>query len=605
MESRNRNNAPSASVSNIERMSHYLAILLISIVVLLVLWPVTGNQLTTWDDKGYVTNNPLIRDGSFQGIKAIFSTPVMGNYHPLTILTYAWEYSMVELNPFLYHIDNLLLHLGATLLAYMLAFQLLQRKTIALICALLFGLHPMHVETVAWVADRKDSLSALFTFAACIFYVRYVRVRYRKWYAASLLMFLAAVLSKPVAVVLPISLLLIDYLLKRPINRKILLEKLPHFLIALVFGIVAFSIQHQGGAMDIHKEHHDWFDRVLLGFFALSTYMWKSLLPLDLKAIYPYPLRVGGTLPWYCFGAPVAIAAVAFALWKYRQIRVLVFGFLFFIVNIFLLLQFIPVGDAIVSERYAYLPYFGLFLVFAAGVDFALIRWRIAAGTVAALLLLAYATIARDRTRVWYDTYTLWADEIAKEPTRVPIAYNNIGFYFFERQPKEPGDIDSAIYYLKAATELQPDLLNAHEGLGILYYMNRNLDAAEASFWRLAKLRPDAESYYDLGAVWYEQGKKDSARASYSKALDRNPNHVGARLNRAITYQQLGRWEESSADIAELLKQNPRSAAAYYYRSFCDTQQQRFHLALQDVEKALSAGYRGVDTAYYRSLKNR
>lgn len=605
MEGSNGNIVKNGNADVLDRQPHFLIMSLIAVLVLLVLWPVTGNELTNWDDKGYVTNNPLIRDFSWQGIKAIFSVPVMGNYHPLTMLTYAWEYSVVELSPFLYHLDNLLLHLVATLLAYVLAFQLAQKKTVAFICALLFGLHPMHVETVAWVADRKDSLSALFTFAACLSHIRYVRSGFRKWYILTLLMFVCAVLSKPVAVVLPLTLLLIDYSLDRPLKITIVFEKLPHFILALLFGIVAFSIQHKGGAMGIHKEHYSLLERALLGLFALITYLWKSILPIDLKAIYPYPLREGGTLPWYCFATPLVIAAIAFVVWKYRQNKVVVFGFLFFIVNIFLLLQFIPVGDSIVSERYSYLPYFGLFFLFAAGIDVALQKWRRAAGAVAALLLLAYAATARERTKVWFDTYTLWADEIAKEPTRVPVAYNNIGFYFFERQPKEPGDIDSALYYMQAAVELQPDMSNALEGLGIIYYMNKNMEASEANFRRLASVRPDAESFYDLGAVWYERGKRDSALIAYTKALALNPAHNGARMNRAIAYQQAGLWAEAGSDISILLKNMPGNASAYYYRSFCDTQQQRFDLALQDVERAISAGYRGVDTAYYRALKSR
>jgi len=605
MKNKSRDVANNADARAIAQPPHVLAVLLIVIGVLLVLWPVTGNQLTSWDDKGYVTNNPLIRELSWQGIRAIFSTPVMGNYHPLTMLTYALEYGVVELHPFLYHFDNLLLHIVATLLAYVLAFQVTQNKAIAVICALLFGLHPMHVETVAWVADRKDSLSALFTLAACIFHIRYVRSGARKWYVLGLVMFLFATLSKPVAVVLPLSLLLIDFVLERRWSIMILLEKLPHFLVALLLGILAFSIQRGGGAMDIHKEHYSMFERALLGLFALATYLWKSLLPIDLKALYPYPVREGGALPWYCFVAPIAIAALTFAVWKYRRNRVVVFCFLFFLSNIFLLLQFIPVGNSIVSERYAYLPYFGLFLVFATGLEVAWKRWRVATGVVAVLVLLAYSAMARVRTSVWYDTYSLWSDELAKEPTRAPIAYNNIGFFFFERQPKEPGDIDSALYYMQAAVDLQPDLSNALEGLGIIHYMNKNMRASEANFRMLASVRPDAESFYDLGAVWYERGKRDSALIAYTKALQLNPTHSGARMNRAIAYQQMGLWGDGCRDIEILLENMPGNATAYYYRSFCDTQQQRFDLALRDVDKAIAAGYRGVDTAYYRLLKGR
>lgn len=601
-----RKNEQSTTSGFTERQSHAVLMLLISVAVCLFLWPATASQLTSWDDKGYVTANPLIRDISPAGIKAIFSMPVMGNYHPLTILTYAVEYHFAELDPFLYHFDNLLIHIAATLLGYVLAYLLTGRKTVALLCSLLFALHPMHVETVAWVAGRKDSLCAVFTFAACISHVRYVGEGRLRWYLLCLLMFIGALLSKPVAVVVPLSLLLLDYALQRPFTARALWEKLPHFCLALASGIAAFAIQHSGGAMDVHREQYNIMERLLLVCYALFTYLWKSILPLGLKAIYPYPPRVEGILPWYCFAAPVALAAIGYGAWKYAtRNRLVIFGLLFFVANIVLLLQFIPVGDSIVSERYAYLPYFGLFLVFAIFLDTIPGRWKRPAATAVALLLLGYGLAARARCGVWYDSYTLWADEVAKEPARVPIAYNNIGFYFFERQPKQPGDNDSALFYLQAAVELQPDMANALEGLGILHYMNRDLSASEYYFRTLTAVRPDAESYYDIGAVWFELGKKDSALIAYTRALSKNPGHIGARLNRAVAYQKTGQWEKSMQDITELLQRAPGNAAAYYYRSLCDTQMQRYDLALQDVETAISKGYSAIDTAYYRMLKNR
>ena len=153
--------------------------------------------------------------------------------------------------------------------------------------------------------------------------------------------------------------------------------------------------------------------------------------------------------------------------------------------------------------------------------------------------------------------------------------------------------------------ELQPDMANALEGLGILHYMNGNMPASEHNFRKLVAARPDAESYYDLGAVWFELGKKDSALIAYTRALDRNPNHADALLNRAVAYQKTGQWEKSMQDIDELLKRMPGNAAAYYYRSFCDTQMRRYDLALRDVETAISKGYTAIDTAYYRVLKSR
>ncbi len=256
---------PSTVTSYLERIPHAFILTTITIITWLCLKASLDNLFTDWDDKGYILNNDLVKDISFHGLKNIFSTSVMGNYHPITILLYAIEYSFVQFDPWLYHFDSLILHIIVTLLVYWFSFLLCHNKIAAAIIALLFGIHPMHVESVAWVAGRKDVLCALFYFAACIAYLYFTRAagqRKKAWYIGIIALFTCALLSKPTAVTLPLILLLIDYYEKRTSVRSAIYNKIPFFILAVIFGAISVNIQHGGGAMDIHKESYNLLQRM-------------------------------------------------------------------------------------------------------------------------------------------------------------------------------------------------------------------------------------------------------------------------------------------------------------------------------------------------------
>ncbi len=226
----------------------------IALVTFLCYIVILDNKFTNWDDLGYITMDTLIRDSSWHGIKEIFSldNPVMGNYHPLTILLYAIEFHYKELAPFIYHFDSLILHILTTLAVYFFVKNLTRTTVAAVIAALLFGLHPMHVESVAWAAGRKDVLYGLFFILSCNTYVNYIRTDGNKkmlWYISGLVLFSLSLLSKSVAVSLPVTLFLIDYYEQRKWSWKLLLEKAPHFALALLFGWLSVLAQKKIGAL--------------------------------------------------------------------------------------------------------------------------------------------------------------------------------------------------------------------------------------------------------------------------------------------------------------------------------------------------------------------
>ncbi len=415
----------------------------IAVITWLFLSTCLNNELTNWDDPGYVRDNYLIKDVSADGINNIFSlsNAVMGNYHPLTILSYAIEYSYRGLQPMIYHRDSLLLHILVTLLVYWFVLLLSRRPVAAAVSALLFGLHPMHVESVAWVAGRKDVLYGSFYMASCIAYLYYLRTTSsRKWlfYAVGFLLFACALLSKPVAVVLPVTLLLVDYFEKRKLDYGMFLEKIPHFAASIACGYKSLIDQKAFGSLNTLDVKYSFVERLALGSYALVTYLWKAVLPAHLCCFYPYPPKVDGTLPVSYYLYTLGVVVLIAGWWMLRKNRIWVFGSLFFIVNIALLLQFIPVGGATLADRYSYIAYLGLFFIagwfvsgyFEPGAKKNL-RYLVAGGAVAYCLVLGY--ISNERCKVWYDAMTLWTDEIEKEPQNAPNAYNNLGFNYFNK----------------------------------------------------------------------------------------------------------------------------------------------------------------------------
>ncbi len=605
-----------------ERYSKLLFPACIAVIIWVVFQNCSNALFTNWDDPGYITNNPLIRDCSWDGIKNIFSTTSMGNYHPLTIISYAIEYSFTGLQPRLYHTDNLVLHILVTLLVYWFVMQLTRRTAAAVVTSLLFALHPMHVEPVAWIADRKDLLYTLFFMWSCIAYVYYVRAAGRSrfiYYLCVLLLFVCAILSKPVAITLPVVLFIIDYFEQRKWHRRIILEKLPLLCLSIAIGVISIRAQQNIGAINVLNEHFTIIERLALGGYAFIMYLWKALVPVSLCNFYPYPLKVNNALPLVFYLYPAAAAALLFIVWKYgRKNRIVIFGTLFFVANIALLLQVIPVGSSIISDRYTYLPYFGLFFiagwyvsaVFEPGYNKMPPKLLVVGATVICLLTLGYLSNARCCD--WYDSISLWSTEVKNEPLRAPDAWNNLGSEYADKfksttdQQEKRVYFDSAFYSLNKAIESDPSFTMPYIALGSLmrnsgrvaearsyYYqaialaqgdkesrvylglanicaMTKNFDSSGYFFRMALQLNPNSPAIHtNLGNLYDMTGKPDSAIAQYTLAISQNPDLTEAYVNRSKVLQHLHRFAEALPDLDKAVQISPTSGDIFYARSFC------------------------------------
>ncbi len=643
-----------------------LWLVIISSVTFISYYPSLDNEITSWDDEFYLNTNPYLIDLSFENIKTLFNTDTyyMGNYHPLAMVSLSVDYAIGgedsdgNINPFMYHFTNLLLHLLITLSVFWFVYILLKKFNIAVIAALLFGVHTLHVESVAWISERKDVLYALFFVLSLIGYVKYVDSRKSKYYILSLLLFILSLFSKGQAVSLAVTLILIDYFRGRKLlSKKVILEKIPFLVLAVIFGLIAIGAQKQSEAL-VDEQGYDFLQRIAIASYAFVVYIRQLVLPVNLSAIYPYPDIIHQTVPrlYYLMIIPALFVAGLFFLLIKKGKKELVFGLGFFIINIFLLLQFIPVGSAVHADRYAYIPSVGYVII----LGFLLVKFsekkeknkQITVGIVAVYILIL-SVLTFQRCDIWQNSKTLWEDTVKKSPTSV-VAQNNLGSQNDRQAAKATDNMQfdkakkfrtKAIADFTKAINGKPDYKNAFYNRGVSEfelgklisdtnlikasvtdftkaleqdaqfadaYHNRanakgdlgDLQGALKDFDLAISFNPDDAKYYaNRGVVKGKKGDIEGAIADFNKAIDLKSE------DEAAIYSNIGKAKMLQGKIKEALKNydysiqlNPKQYTAYLNRALAKQKVQDFKGAEADFTKCIEINPKMADAYYNRAL---
>ena len=572
--------AKNASLKNTKvDKRYYYALFIIAIIAFIVYSPVFQNGFV-WDDDDYIRNNPLIRTIN---LSEIFSSYVMGNYHPITILGHAIQYKIFDLSESGYHFVNLLIHIFNTLLVFYAIFLLSEKALVSLIAALLFGIHPLHVESVAWAAELKDLLYSFFFICTIIFYLKFQKEQKRKYYYYAIILFLLSLLSKAMAASLPVVLLLIDYFKGRKINSKALLEKAPFFILAFIFGIVAILAQKTSGATDIAV--FPFHQRIVFASYGFITYLIKLVLPLDLCAYYPYPIKNGQDVPGqYYIYLLLFLGLAAYIFYSLRTSKKIFFGMGFFAITVFLVLQLLPVGGAIMADRYSYIPSIGFF--YLAGEGFAWLwsrrNLRIFAAIIAGVAVIFYSVETKARCTIWKNGMTLWNDVIRQYQT-IPQAYINRGIIFANEKK-----YDEALSDYNKAISLEPKFSKAYNNRGGLMRSLKKYEEAIADFNKAIELQPDyVIAFNNRGLLMNITKRYDQALSDYSKAISLKPNYAEAFSNRAIVYRNMNKYNESLRDFGKAIELQPNYYKAYSERGLVYAAQNNYDQALRDYGKAI------------------
>ncbi|MDP1623765.1 MAG: tetratricopeptide repeat protein [Bacteroidales bacterium] len=624
--------------------------------ILIITWllysPAIRYGFTNWDDPTYVLENPHVKKLSGENIKYFFSNPSASNYHPLTMISLGIDYyyasesntlsdKHIESRAARFHVTNIILHLFNIALVFIFVFLLARRRLlVAIITSLLFAIHPMHVESVAWIAERKDVLYTFFFMAGLIMYLKYIEKGALKYLPVIFVIYICSLLSKPSAVVFPLILVAIDYIQGRKFSMRLWLEKVPFFILSVVFGLITVFIQSKDAIADIKV--FSMIQRLMFATYGFVMYLIKLIVPWDLAAFYPYPqLSQSGGLPMIFYLSPViAIILGGLAFYSARFTRVVLFGFLFYLFSLVLVLQFVSVGSAIMADRYSYVSSIGLFYIIAWYVDQGFTgkanvlykaRWILASALI--LFAVVIGIVANDQIKVWKNSETLWTDVISKYP-QAEISYKNRGNFYGSQNITDKALEDYNIYI-----RLKTDDPRAFSNMGNIYGLrNETEKALDAYSKSIALDSVNPETYFNRAITYAKAKQFDFALRDYETALLLKPGVIGVYLNKAYTLLEMGRYEDAVNDYTNLidknpenddyflkrgtcyymlrrnrealddysrcLKLNPSNGNAYYNSSVIFKAQQDFAKAYQYALKAKSANY-AVDESYLEGLKNK
>ena len=584
------------------------------------------NGITYFDDDYYILQNPYIRDLGLHGLRDIFSTFYSSNYHPFTTLGWALIFKFFGTGPLPYHLLNVLLHLLNTWLVFKVAERMNGQRITAIVVSLLFAVHPMHVESVAWISELKDVLYAAFYLSALLAYLHYIDGGFRnKYYISALLLFLASLFSKSAAVTLPVLMILIDLYKGRKINAGALLEKAPFFLLALIFGIV--NLRSQGLA---NLSVFGPVSRIFLFSSGLSFYIIKLVAPFGLCITHYFPILHSNRLPWMYYASLPFLLLLAWLVVRRSAFKKEVgFGVLFFLVTISVMLQIIPVGAALTAERYSYIPYIGLFYIAGQLMSTAIEKdkWRRIAVGAFSLIVILFSVLTWQRIGIWKNSDTLFSDVIEKNPDNGNVCFvlwswgnakvhegdfrEAIQYYSqailinpeFDRAYcnrgeayDATGDVKSAIQDYNTAIRINPAISDEYTNRGWTYFESGDTQSAMRDYNKAITLNAFAykdkyaETYNDRGWAWYHIGDTQSALNDFNKALSLNPYFGRPYFNIATIKANRGDLEGAIGEYDHLLKLQPDYNMAWYMRGMVRYNMKDSKGACEDWNKAASLG---------------
>jgi len=589
---------PNQSISH-DRHKPFIikCLLFLAILTFVVFFNSLNNEFTNWDDDEYVTQNIYITDLSLEGIKNIFSVYVSCHYHPFTLLSLAIDYHVWDYNPKGFILTNILFHILNCLLVMLLVNKLTHRLDIAFITALLFSIHPMRVESVVWISERKDVLYVFFLLTSLLAYLRYIKIKNIANYTVVFVLFTASLLTKTSAVVLPVLMFAFDYYSKRPLKLKLFLEKIPLFTLSIIFGLVAIDAQSSA-----EQNTFPFFDKLFLGTYAIMFYLIKFFTPFYQSAIIPFPEKTGLMLPLKYYSAiiiwPIIICLPIF-LKKHRKI--LIFGLLFFLVPLLPILIEFPIGPAYLAERYTYLPHIGVAFIMASFymhyTNKQKLKHNIKNKFFIALtlftILMSFKTIQRNK--VWQNNYTLFSDVIAKN-NNVPLAYVNLGNIYFER-----GNYHKAIKHYNNALSVNRFLKRAYLARGISYYqLNKNTRAIKDLSYVIAHDSLNTTALMYRGLCYEKINKHLKALHDFNLLLDIDTLNAFAYNNRGGIYLAMHKPAEALDNFNTAIAIDSTNITAYYNRAIIFEKFNFIEKAIEDYSKILE-----IDPTFYMAYNAR
>jgi protein O-mannosyl-transferase len=578
----NIQSTPLINETSILNKKDFVTSLLAMLFAILLFLPTTKYDYVNWDDDRNIFDNPLINsmnEENFWGnTKQIFKSDVIGNYNPLTIWSFAIENKIYNDNKNKkaiyngfeksgkYHRTNIILHGLCVALAFLIARRLGLAWFGSLIAALLFAAHPMRVESVAWVTERKDVLFGFFYLLSLYYYIK----NKQKNSATNQLIiygaFILSLFSKIQAVSLPLSMMAVDYLLQDQFDfKKSFLNKIPFLGLSILFGIMGIMFLGAEGSLDTNTNTYPFWQRIFVGSYSFLIYLVKLVVPYRLSPMYPYE----GTMPSHFYPTIVMLPITLYALYKsyVNQWKWAFFALSFFIVNIIFLLQILGAGQGFIADRFTYIAYLGLFL----GTGYLCDKYsanstlKYGVYSVSILAILAYTFVTSKQITIWQNTATMWG-HVIKYYDKTTLPYGNRANYYRDKKM-----FDLALADYNAAIKLNPEP-QTHNSRARLYFDTagndiEKLKLALSDYNKAIELKPkDGEFWINRGATYARLGDMDKALENINQGLVYKPDHASGYLNRFVLL--INKAEATLVGPARIELQKEALGAIQKYQSF-------------------------------------
>lgn len=573
-------------ISKSENKKRYLALIGILLFTFMCFSPSLNNEFVNWDDDRNFYDNELItslnQQNFWENTARIFKSDVIGGYNPLTIWTFLLEHKIFTLDqPMYWHLDNIILHLLCCFFVFWISFRMKLGKWGSIVLTLLFAVHPMRVESVAWVTERKDVLYGVFYLAAIFYYLKIKQDGYKLKYGVIIsICFALSLFAKIQAVILPISLVLIDYYLSENarISVSSVLKKWAYFLGALAFGILGIYFLKDQGSIE---QEYTGISRIFIGSYSLLVYYVKALIPYRLSPLYPYPAK----LDWYFYVSIFSFLLTALVLWQsyIKKKRVIFWGLAFFIANIVLLLQILGAGQGFLADRFSYMAYLGLFFIMAWYFEDYMNKYpgkKTLFLSGAALLIMIYGTMTYQQNKIWKNSETLWT-HVLKYYTKTTLPWGNRANHY-----RDNGMVEKALYDYSQVIRLKPDKPEAYNSRARLYFNYNQRDSllkALTNYNKAISLRPDdVEFMVNRGATHAKLGNTPQALQDLAAAENLDPSFANIYLNRSVIYNNSQEWDKALSDIVKYLQYKPNNPDMWYEKA-------RLHAILGDFNSSMQA----------------
>jgi protein O-mannosyl-transferase len=563
--------------TSVQRTTLRLTALLLFLGTLVLYYPALQNGFVNYDDPAYITSNFQVQQGlSFRTMAWAFRSTAVVNWHPLTWISHLLDVQLFGLRPAGHHAQSVLWHAVNVVLLFLLLAEATGFVGRSSLVAGLFAAHPLNVESVAWVAERKTVLCTFFLLLVLAAYGRYAKKPGIIRYLPVIVFFALGLMAKPMLITLPFLLLLVDFwpLQRSPATpvSKLVLEKIPLLALSAASAGITLYIQRAGGAVGSTKVLPVAM-RVKNAIYSYLIYVEKTVWPSRLAVFYPHP--EGSLALWKVIVAAVLLAAVTVVFWHFRARRYLLVGWFWFLGTLAPVIGIFQVGRQAWADRYAYFALWGLFVIavwLASESATRISLSRAAQIALASAVLLAYALTTHIQIGYWHDSYSLFAH--ASQVTGAsPIVEGNLGSALMELQRP-----DLAVSHLERAIQLMPTLGTAHYNLGILLQRQNELNGALREYQLALQYASDdqeaAQTHNNLGVLFNQLGRRDEALSEFTEAVALNPYEQNSMIGRGLIEREQGKSETALQDFARAAQIGPTPLAFYWQGRILEDQEQ-------------------------------